>query len=354
VDDVKLKLTSSKLQILAICALMLAALGTAPAQVASHAPTMPKAGLSASAPAKMQPAVSDKPVVRVNGAVLTERDLLREMYAIFPYARQHDGFPKSLEPEIRKGAFQMIVFEELVYQEAVRRKMVISEERMKRAEAEYRKQFASRQEFDQYLQVELNGSIPLLRQRIRRSLLIEALLKSEVGDKAKVPEAQVRDYYLKNPAQFEYPETFAIQTISIIPPENASAEVRSEARKRAEDAARKAKATKSYREFGLLAEKVSDDDWHVNMGDRKDVDRAALPPPVVTAALAMKPGEVSNLIQLGDRYTLFRLNAHTPAGKKKFEEVKEKLRTDMEKARYNDLRAQLNKKLQQNAKVQEL
>ena len=28
--------------------------------------------------------VSDKPVARVNGAVLTDRDLLREMYTIFP------------------------------------------------------------------------------------------------------------------------------------------------------------------------------------------------------------------------------------------------------------------------------
>ena len=33
--------------------------------------------------------VSDKPVAKVNGAVLTDRDLLREMYTIFPYAQQH-------------------------------------------------------------------------------------------------------------------------------------------------------------------------------------------------------------------------------------------------------------------------
>src|SRR5579871_6196858 len=61
-----------------------------------------------------------KPVARVNGTVLVERDLEREMFAIFPYARQHSGFPKQLEPEIRRGALQMIIFEELVYQEAKR------------------------------------------------------------------------------------------------------------------------------------------------------------------------------------------------------------------------------------------
>ena len=34
----------------------------------------------------------------MNGAVLTDRDLLREMYTIFPYAKQHNGgFPQAME-----------------------------------------------------------------------------------------------------------------------------------------------------------------------------------------------------------------------------------------------------------------
>jgi parvulin-like peptidyl-prolyl isomerase len=45
------------------------------------------------------------------------------------------------------------------------------------------------------------------------------------------------------------------------------------------------------------------------MGDHKAVDRDKLPPPIVAAALAMKPGQVSELIQLGEAYTLFRLMA---------------------------------------------
>ena len=86
--------------------------GVAAAQVASHAPTsVAMTQKSQASPVQ----VSDKPVARVNGAVLTDRDLLREMYAIFPYARQHNGFPKSQEAAIRQGALEMIIFEELVY-----------------------------------------------------------------------------------------------------------------------------------------------------------------------------------------------------------------------------------------------
>src|SRR5277367_5326006 len=83
-------------------------------------------------PANVALQPTGKPVARVNGAVLTDRDLQREMYTLFPYARQHNGqVPPELEPQIRQGALQMIVFEELLYQEAVRRQMTIPPAKLK-------------------------------------------------------------------------------------------------------------------------------------------------------------------------------------------------------------------------------
>ena len=100
---------------LPICGVLAVAVSAASAQVASHAPT----AIASTGSAQTSPLqVSDKPVARVNGAVLTDRDLLREMYAIFPYAQQHNGFPKAQEAEIRQGALEMIIFEELVHREA--------------------------------------------------------------------------------------------------------------------------------------------------------------------------------------------------------------------------------------------
>lgn len=320
--------------------------------VASHAPTLKQApAATAAQPSALAPG---KPVVRVNGAVLTDRDLAREIQAIFPYSQTHNGIPKSMEPEMRQGALDMIVFEELVYQEALRRKMTISAERMKNAEIRFRKQFGSEQEFNQVMQVEVHGSRQLMREKIRRSLMIEDLLKSDVTDKAKVSVAEAHAYYRSNPKKFQHPEMFSIQTISIVPPGDANPDALKEARKHADDALKAAKATKSYQEFGVLAEKVSDDDWHVNMGDRKAVEREKLPPPVVKALLAMKPGQVSDLIQLGSAYTLIRLNAHIPAGTTPFEEVKVKLMSDLQKQKNEQLRSDLNKRLRKTAKIEVL
>jgi parvulin-like peptidyl-prolyl isomerase len=351
------KTRNFKLQVLCV---VVTAISPALAQIASHAATpiqSMRAANSASAPASaLSPVmqVTDKPVVRINGIELTDRDLLREMLTIFPYARQHNGFPKAEEAKIRQGALRMIEFEELVYQEAERRKMTVSPAKLQRAEADFRAQFPSQEVFDEYLKKEMKGSKQMLRRQIRRSLLVDELLRLEVEDKSKVSLAEARAYYEKNPSLFRYQENFSIQTISIMPSDKASDEVKKAARKGAEDAWRKAKATKSYEEFGLLAENVSEDDFHVNLGDHKAVDIGKLPPEVVKAAQAMQPGQVSELLQLGSFYTFFRLNGHTPAGKFTFDQVKDRLRQDLQKEEYERLRAGLDKRLRLNAKVQEL
>jgi hypothetical protein len=298
-------------------------------------------------------AATMKPAVRVNGAVLTEADVVRQMYRIFPYASQHGGFPKAMESDIRKGAIEMIIFEELLYQEAKRMKIPIAPKQLSRAEAAFLKQLGS-SAYGQFLHTECQGSKQVLREKIRRSLLIEKMLETEVEQKSVVTAAEARAYYDKNPKQFEKPESLRIQTISIIPPHNGGAAVDKEARRRAEEAYKLARETKSYQDFGLLAEKVSDDDWHVNMGDRNFVQASTLPPPIVKAAAAMKPGEVSNLIRLGNAYTIIRLVEHTLARKTPFAVVKAKLQSDLQKQKRVELRSGLNRKLRKNAKIEVL
>jgi parvulin-like peptidyl-prolyl isomerase len=324
------------------------------AQVASHAPT----GVAKKAPSKTSaaplPVITTKPVARVNGAVLTDLDLTREMFAMFPYARLHSGFPKGMEPEIRRGALDMIIFEELLYQEAKRRGVTIPPEQLAKAEVSFKKQFANKAELQQYMQVEANGSPAAVKEKIRRSLLIEKMLKTEITTKAKPTPAQVRAFYDKNPKLFEHGETFHIQSISIIPPQNPSADVIKEAKARADEAYKSAKTTKNYREFGLLAERVSDDDFHVNFGDHKTKAKEELPPDVVKAAHAMKPGDISNLMQLGNNFTFFRLVEHQSAGKTPFAEVRPQIQSDLEKQNIEQLRSALGDKLRKNATIEKL
>ena len=334
---------------LVVFALLLAAVAGSNAQVSSHAPT----GAAKQAQNQTDPfQVSDKAVARVNGAVLTDRDLLREMLQIFPYARQHNGFPKAQEASIREGALQMIIFEELIYQEGSRRKLTVSAQQLNQAVAAFKGQFHSVDEYNAYLKQEMGGSEQAVREKIKRSLLIEKVLKAEVEDKSVVTLAEARAFYDKNPKQFQVPETCTFQSISVMPPQTATPEQKKEAVKKVQEDLKAAKATKSYQDFGLLAEKVSEDDFRVNMGDHHAVAKDKLPPQVVKALAAMKPGQVSDIIQIEQAYTIVRFNAHTPAGKQSFDQVKAKLREDMQKSKYEQLRAALDRRLRASAKVE--
>lgn len=354
-----------------ICAALVVMLGvgTAGAQlVASHSPSAPVANAASAhaLPSSAQPATSGgtmalapapiatgKTVAKVNGVELNDRDLLREMFTLFPYAQQHNGFPKDLEPEIRRGALQMIIFEELVYQEAKRRNLAVPFTTMTAAEKEFRRQFPNQVAYKQFLQSETNGSEAAMREKIRRSLLIESLLTQEVRNLSRITTAQAHSEYEKNIAQYKHGEVVHIQSISIIPPDKTKA-VQQEAKKRAEDALKQAKQAKTYREFGLLAEQLSDDDFHVKMGDHKPGDASALPPPVLQALAKMKPGDVSDLIQFDNNYTIVRLEARTPAGITPFSEVKTKLQSDLQKEKTEQLRSALAQKLGKSASIEKL
>jgi hypothetical protein len=334
-----------------ICGFILLACATAGAQVASHAPTALSGAQGQGAAAVAAP---DKPVALVNGSVLTGADLLREEYAIFPYARQHNGgIPKEFAQQIRDGALKMIVFEELVYQEALSEHMTVPAAKMERAEADFRRQFGSPDLYNAFLQSQFHGSEQALQEKIRRSLLIDSFLKAEVESRSNVTLAEVRAYYDRNPARFRHPESYTFQTISVLPPEHATPEQLKEGRKRAEDALQQAKPTKTAEAFGLLAEKLSDDDYRVVMGQHKPVPVDELAPPVLKWLRAAKIGEVSDILQLDQAYTIIRLNAHTLAGEARFQDVRPGLEKELHEAKRNQLRAALDAKLRQNAKIEE-
>jgi parvulin-like peptidyl-prolyl isomerase len=333
--------------------MILAVAVTAAAQMpmaSSHAPTAKKPA-AAAPPVE---ALASKPAAKVNGAVLTELEVRREMLTIFPYAQQHNNsFPKDLEPEIRRGALEMIIFEELLYQEAKRLNIAIAPEKLAAAEKSFRQQL-DKASYDQFLRTECNGSEAVLKEKIRRSLLIEKMLKTQVNQKSVVTLADAKAYYDKNPKQFEHGETVAIQTISIVPPAGASKEINQEAYDKIKDGLRLARATKNYQEFGLLAEQISDDDWRTHMGDRKTIEITAMPPEVMKVVRAMKVGTVSDVIKVDRAYVIVRLNAHTAAGKTPFAEVKTKLISDLQKQKTQQTRAALNQQLRQNAKIEML
>ena len=325
---------------------------SAEAQVPSHAPT----AMSTSTPSASVATISaPKPIVRVNGTVLTDRDLLREMFNVFPYAKQHGGgFPKDSEPQIRKTALRNIEFEELAYQDAVKKGMTVSTEKLSKAMKDFRMQFDTEADYQEFLKVENKGSEEDLKKSIRRAMLIDRYLKIQIDNKARLTDAEVRAIYDKNPDHFRKPDSVWLQTITIAYGQTPSSAEKQEARNKAEDALKRAEATKDYESFGVLAEKVSMDDWHVMMGDHKWLHRGRMPGEVEKVVFNMKVGQVSQIVDTGDSFCIARVNGREDAHLVPFDQVKDSLKKDSEGDRAKVLRAALEKSLLANAQIQEL
>jgi parvulin-like peptidyl-prolyl isomerase len=180
------------------------------------------------------------------------------------------------------------------------------------------------------------------------------VLSSEIENRAKLTNAQLRAFYDKNPDRFRKPDSVSIQTITIAYGDKPSPADKQKARQRAEDALKQAKATKDYEGFGQIAEKVSMDDWRVMMGDHKWLHRGRMPGAVEKLVFNMKPGEISDIIDSGDSFCIARVNGREDSHLIGFSEVKPRLKQDLEKQKKDELRAAFDKRLRKTAKIEEL
>ena len=116
----------------------------------------------------------------------------------------------------------------------------------------------------------------------------------------------------------------------------------------------KARAAKTYEEFGKLAEKYSEDDWRIMLGDHRWVHRGRLPSAVENVAFRLQAGEVSDIVETSEAFVIVRINGVQPQQQIPFKEVSQALRQDLEKANLEDLRRRFEVRLRKAYKVEEL
>jgi peptidyl-prolyl cis-trans isomerase D len=136
-----------------------------------------------------------------------------------------------------------------------------------------------------------------------------------------VPEEDLRKYYTENAARYTAAEERRARHILIKADKAAAPDVRQKAKARAE--ALLAEARKAPTGFAELAKKNSDDAGSaVQGGDLDFFGRGAMVKPFEDAAFAMKPGEISNVVESDFGYHVILLEAVRGGEKKPFEVVR--------------------------------
>ena len=299
-----------------------------PAQAGAPAPASaaPAAGPSAPAPGATPtaaPAVKPVPaqlpeiMARVNGLPIDRAEFERAVKSLEGQA----GGP--VPPERRDVIYRQLVDQligmKLLAQESVARKIVVPDTEVEGRLTEVKKPFPNEQAFTAAL-AERQLTLDKLKAEIRQQLQAMKLVDAEIRPTVAVTDADVTDFYVKNPEKFQEPEAVRVSHILIRTPDATD-----EAQKKKA----KAEATtvlaelKKGGDFAALAKQHSQDAGSAaNGGDLGFVPRGNTVPVFEQAAFALKPGQTSGIVESPFGYHIIKVFAHRDARTVPLQEVK--------------------------------
>jgi len=146
----------------------------------------------------------------------------------------------------------------------------------------------------------------------------------------KVSEDELRKYYTENAQRYTAAEERRARHLLVKADKDAAADVKQKAKAKAEQLL--ADVRKNPDGFAELAKKNSDDPGSAAQGgDLGFFGRGAMTKPFEDAVFAMKPGEISNVIETDFGYHIIKLEATRGGEKKPFEAVRAQIEDEARK-----------------------
>lgn len=169
-------------------------------------------------------------------------------------------------------------------------------------------------------------TVPDLKQDIRRQLSVQKLLNREVVSKISISDQDVTNFYNQNRAQFNVAETqYRLAQLVVTPRKDPQLHNRKNDDATTDTEARRKITALSQRlasgaDFNDLAMDYSEDPATVSSGgDVGFIPESALSqsdPALKKVVIGLKPGQVSEVVQLRDSYRLLKLIAKESPGQR--------------------------------------
>ena len=263
------------------------------------------------------------PVAIVEGEKISRADL----QDTFNNALASAGInPDDLAPDQKMAGYREIL-DELIVDKLISRKASSVEIKDADLEAEIgrvKSQFPSEDVFKAEM-AKAGETETTFRDNVKKMMQQQQWMESQLGDQAKVDEAEVKKFYDENKKEFEHPEMVRASHILIRVPEGADDATVAE-KKKAADAALE-RVTSKKEDFTAVAKEVSEEPGADQSGGDLDFfPKDRMVPEFAEAAFAMKPGDVSKepvKTQFG--WHVINVTDRKPAGTMPFDEVKEQV-----------------------------
>lgn len=292
----------------------------------------------------------DPVVARVNGVPITLARVNRAVDDRVPRISGHGSISDARREDLRSQAVQELIQEELMVQDAKRRKITVAAADVDHEMAKMRTRFSDQAQYQLALS-RAGLSEAEVRKGVERHLLVKAVTQKEVTDKVAVTEASMRAYYDADPSRFVVPEQVQYRQILIAVDPGGNPAQWEAAKQRAAELGDLARRGRSFSE---LAATYSDDRaTRDSGGDMGWVHRGRLDHDQEDAIFALAPGGVSQPVRTLYGYAIYRVEAKQASRALSWEEVnKPRLAEELRRAKAEELRAAWLEDLRRRAVVE--
>ena len=304
--------------------------------IPTHAPSVPAppAGAAPQIEPKVQSvgsldkdAMSKAPVARVNGQPVPAGKVY-SMYQMNKSMIQQRGrrLSETDDQALKVESLEFVLADELLYQEAVKKKVMAPPGEVDAALKQFKTRVGTEQAYREFL-AKSGVSDTEVKDELERNIRTEAYRKSLIGGRG-VSEEQAKKYYDANAPRgiFNVPERVHVQSILLKVTPSDAEPIRTQARKRAEEAAKRAAAGE---DFAALAKEYSQDPSATRGGDLGLVPRGVMFPKFEEVAFSAKPGSVSPVFETPKGFNVIRVLERQPESTRSYDEVKQTLMTEM-------------------------
>jgi peptidyl-prolyl cis-trans isomerase C len=271
-------------------------------------------------PVKPVPEQLPEVLARVNGENVTKSDFDKLIAQMEMSAGQ--PVPKERRDEIYRSALDQLVTYTLLKQETAARGIKADDKEVEQQMQQIRGQFKTEEEFTKALAG--RGMTPdRLRSDMTKEAGIKTMMDAEVAGVPPVSDAEIRDFYEKNPDKFKQPEGVRASHILIPVPQGADDAAKKAAKAKAQAVLKKVKAGG---DFAKLAQENSSDGSAQQGGDLGFFTRGQMVGPFDSAAFSMKPGEISDLVETQFGFHIIKVTEKKEASTLPLEQVTERVR----------------------------
>jgi len=288
-------------------------------------------------------------VAVVNGTFITQEEFDREVGGVRQQIASRGKRLNDVELQtMKKDVLENMINTELLYQESKKQGIKVDEAAINEQWKVLKGRFPTEEELKRALTM-LNLTEAELKSQIEQVLAIQQLVDNKVAGKIIISSDEIKAYYDSRPEAFRQPGEVMASHILIKVDAKADASKKAEARKKIENIQKK---LKEGGDFAALAKEFSEGPSGVKGGDLGYFKRGQMVKPFEDAAFALKPGEVSDIVETRFGYHLIKVIDKKPEKVIAFADVKDKLQLYIKRQKIQGQVNQYIEELKGKAKIE--